>query len=159
MSSKVMPNAVILGEVSRMLCEGHSVVLMTKGNSMLPFIRGGSDSVELVREESYGPYDIVLAELSEGHYVLHRILSAGDGIVTLKGDGNLRGTETCRLGDIKGRAVKIISRRGKETDCLSAGFVRRSRLWVRMPYLCRRILIAIYRRIIGYEDNRRIQDA
>lgn len=159
MNSIVIPNAVMLGEVSRMLCEGHSVVLMTRGNSMLPFIRGGADSVELVREDSYGPYDIVLAELSEGHYVLHRILSIGEGIVTLKGDGNLLGTETCRVDDIKGRAVKIISRKGKETDCLSAGFERRSRRWVRAPYLCRRICIAVYRRIIRYEDNRRIQNA
>lgn len=159
MNSIVIPNAVILGEVSRMLSEGHSVVLMTKGGSMLPFIRGGKDSVELVRADSYGPYEIVLAEVTEGHYVLHRILSVEGSAVVLKGDGNLRGTETCRVDDIKGRVVKIISRKGKETDCLAAGFERRSRRWVHMPYLCRRVLIAIYRRIIGYEDNRRIQDA
>lgn len=147
MSSVVLPNAVMLGEVSRMLSEGHSVVLMTKGYSMLPFIRGGSDSVELVRKESYRPYDIVLAEIQEGHYVLHRILSIENGLVTLKGDGNLRGTETCREADIRGRAVKVISRNGKETDCLSSGFERRSAMWVRAPYIVRRVLIAFFRRI------------
>ena len=43
----ILPNALMLGEVSRMLDDGHSVVIMTKGASMSPFIRGERDSVEL----------------------------------------------------------------------------------------------------------------
>lgn len=159
MSSIILPNALMLGEVSRMLAEGHSVVIMTKGTSMLPFIRGGSDSVELVKEETYGLYDIVLAEVAEGHYVLHRIIGLDGGSVTLKGDGNLKGVEKCSLSDIRGRAVSIIGKTGRKTDCLTKRFNNRSRMWRNAPYVCRRYFLAFYRRLIRYEDNRRLQDA
>ena len=159
MNSIVLPNALMLGEVSRMLDEGHSVVIMTKGVSMLPFIRGGSDSVELVKEESYRLYDIVLAEVAEGHYVLHRIIDLDADNVTLKGDGNLNGVEHCRLSDIRGRAVSIIGRNGRKTDCLTKRFYNRSRRWRSAPYIYRRCFLAFYRRLIRYEDNRRFQNA
>ena len=94
-----MPNAVLLGEVKQFLREGRRVILQVKGNSMLPFIRGGRDSVELTAESSYGIGDIVLAEIDKGHYVLHRIVAIGGheaaDKVVLMGDGNLRGTEEC----------------------------------------------------------------
>ena len=48
----VLPNAIMLGQVSEFLGEGHSVVIMTKGQSMSPFIRGERDSVELLRRPS-----------------------------------------------------------------------------------------------------------
>ncbi|MCS3105152.1 hypothetical protein [Phocaeicola vulgatus] len=45
------PNASLLGEVENMLADGRSVMLKATGNSMLPFIVGGRDSV-LVRRPS-----------------------------------------------------------------------------------------------------------
>ena len=49
MHKVVVPNAILLGEVKSLLAEGKDVVIPTKGNSMLPFIRGGRDSVNLRR--------------------------------------------------------------------------------------------------------------
>ena len=148
MTMMTVPNDVLLGSVSEMLSEGHPVVIMTKGSSMLPFIVGDRDSVELVRSGSYGPNDIVLAEIRPGMYVLHRVFVVEGDRVTLKGDGNLKGVERCQLSDIKGKVSRIIRPSGKETDCGTGKFYRRSRRWRLFPYPVRRLYLAIYRRLV-----------
>ncbi len=144
---RVIPNSVMLGEVSRMLDEGHSVVIMTKGASMSPFIRGERDSVELFKEPSVSVGDIVLAQIAPGHYVLHRLHALDGDRVTLKGDGNLDGTESCTLGDICGTAVAILRPGGRRIDCTTPRWRRRFRRWVGSGRTVRRIVLGIYRRI------------
>ena len=61
MNKVVVPNSILLGEVRSLLAEGKDVVIPTKGNSMLPFIRGGRDSVNLRRLDTLEVGDIVLA--------------------------------------------------------------------------------------------------
>ena len=107
-----LPNEVILGDASAMLAKGKDVTISTKGNSMLPFIRGGVDSVELRKIPAIHRGDIVLAQIAPGHYVLHRVFRepeicpdgrlAPETRITLMGDGNVRGTEICRACDICG---------------------------------------------------------
>ena len=143
----VLPNAVMLGEVTRMLEEGHSVVIMTKGSSMSQFIRGERDSVELIKQQNVAVGDIVLCQLTPGHYVLHRVHAMKDDKVLLKGDGNLDATERCTLADVCGTAIAIIRGNGRRIDCTSPGFKRRSRRWVSAPRLVRRYALGIYRRI------------
>ena len=144
----ILPNEILLGEVAAMLKEGHSVVLMTKGNSMLPFIVGGRDSVELVRRDAPAPGDIALAQITPGHYVLHRVISVEDGRVTLKGDGNLVGTEKCTTADICGIVTAIVRPGGRRTQCGTKAFARKSRTWASLPYIIRRYTLSIIRRII-----------
>ena len=43
----IVPNAILLAEVSALVQEGKQVELLTKGCSMLPFIVGDRDSVRL----------------------------------------------------------------------------------------------------------------
>ena len=148
MEQIVLPNSIMLAGVSEMLSEGHPVVISTKGGSMMPFIRGGKDSVELVRCDEYKPYDIVLAEVLKGHYVLHRVFSIDGDKVVLKGDGNLVGTEECRLENISGKAIHIIRPDGKKKGCTTACFLFRSRIWRKMPYFCRRVFLHFYRKTI-----------
>ena len=143
----VLPNAVMLGEVSRMLDEGHSVVIMTKGSSMSPFIRGERDSVELLKLPQVEVGDIVLCQLSPGHYVLHRVRAIKGDKVLLKGDGTLDATERCTLGDVCGTAVAILRPGGRRIDCRTERFKRRSRRWVSAPRIVRRYALGIYRRI------------
>ena len=132
MHKVVVPNAILLGEVKSMLAEGKDVVIPTKGNSMLPFIRGGRDNV--------------LAEIREGTYVLHRVFALDGDTVTLMGDGNLRGVERCRREDIAGTAMSVLRDGSKEVDCRGRKAMRRARAWRRlMPF--RRIILGIYRRI------------
>lgn len=144
----ILPNEILLAEVSSLISEGHPVVIMTKGNSMLPFIRGEKDNVELVRPENPSVGDLALCQISQGHYVLHRIISLEGNDVVLKGDGNLKGTEHCTRADICGIVTKIMRSSGREVICNSPAFKRRSRLWAKMPYMVRRYTLAIYRRLI-----------
>ena len=116
----IVPNAILLAEVSALVQEGKEVELLTKGCSMLPFIVGDRDSVRL-RKEPVAVGDAVLAEIAPGRYVLHRIISLVKDRVVLMGDGNLSGVETCGLSDVKAKAVAVIRPRGKEIDCTTAG--------------------------------------
>lgn len=146
MKKLVMPNEILMGEVKRLLSQGTTVTIMTKGNSMLPFIVGERDSVVL---KPYGVPrigDIALAQLDNGLYVLHRIIGISDtGIVTLMGDGNIRGTEKCRTDCLCGKAVTVI-RKGKRCNPDSEGWVRMYNIWRRLLPV-RRYLLAVYRRL------------
>lgn len=142
----VLPNAVLLGEVKGLLAEGKDVVIPTKGNSMLPFIRGGRDCVNLRRLGSLDVGDIVLAEIREGTYVLHRVFALDGDAVTLMGDGNIRGVEHCRRQDVAGTVLTVLKENGREVDCRSPKAMRRARTWRRlMPF--RRIILGFYRRL------------
>ena len=63
MKKVIVQNDQIFSEVTKLVSEGGNVTLKTKGNSMLPFIRGGRDSVVLVKADEIKLYDIVLAAL------------------------------------------------------------------------------------------------
>ena len=139
-----IPNGILLREAENFLREGREVVLMTKGFSMLPFIRGGRDSVVLVRQQTYLPGDVVLARLSEGNYVLHRIVEMNGDCVTLKGDGNLKGTEQCSQEGLCGKAVELQDRKGRSRK------VRSAELWNRIPYTIRRYTLGILRRTLQH---------
>ena len=143
----VIPNHILLREVSSLLAEGKEVILMTKGNSMLPFIVGDRDSVRLKRMPGVEEGDVVLAQISEGHYVLHRVLKIDGASATLMGDGNIKGTEQCTVSDICGTALAVIRPDGKETDLRSASSMRQARAWRRL-LPCRRVILGIYRRTI-----------
>lgn len=145
MKKVVMRNDHLLPEVARLVAEGESVNIKTKGCSMLPFIHGGKDSVVLVKAEDVKPMDIVLAEVSEGMFVLHRVMEIKDGYVVLMGDGNIRGRERCRKDKVLAKAVSI-EKDGKSVDCCSRGHIFKARVW-RFLLPLRRYLLAIYRRL------------
>lgn len=145
MEKKVLPNDLLLGEVSRLVEEGEAVTLMTKGVSMLPFIVGGRDSVVLEKPGELEPGMIVLAEVSKGIYVLHRIIAVEGDKVTLMGDGNLAGVERCRKEDVKAVAVRIL-KPGKEIDINGKSHQRHAWMWKSLLPV-RRWILAVYRRL------------
>ena len=145
MEKKIIPNELLLGEVSRLVADGETVTIMTKGSSMLPFIIGGRDSVVLERPEELMPGMIVLAFVDGCRYVLHRIISVEGDVVTLMGDGNIARVERCRIGDIKAVAVQILTPR-KQIDCMSRSHLRLAAIWKSMLPV-RRWILAVYRRI------------
>ena len=136
----VVPNEILLEEAADLLSKGIEVILMTKGNSMLPFIRGEKDSVNLKKYDTVKAGDIVLARIAPHRYVLHRVIQVEGDRITLMGDGNLVGTESCRLPDVLGTVQEIIRPDGS-TRKVTDGAVWRKLLPVR------RYLLAIYRRI------------
>lgn len=129
-------------EIVRMLDEGHTVTLKTKGSSMRPFIVGGRDSVVL--EAVHGEVctgDVVLACIPGRGYILHRVYRREGDACVLMGDGNLCATERCSRDAICGRVTQII-RQGRVVDCAS----RRERLlarWWRHLLPLRRVLLKL----------------
>lgn len=141
MTSVQLPNDVLLSGADAFLKEGRDVVLKTKGNSMLPFIRGDRDSVRLRKPDRLEVGDIVLVRLP-GRYVMHRIISCDGDDFVMMGDGNLVGTERFVRNDVVGKVVTIIKESGKE---VTPG---KGRIWKKLRPV-RRYLLAIYRRIFN----------
>lgn len=135
-----LPNDVLLTEVGKLLSDGHEVEMLTKGNSMLPFIVGDRDSVRLKKKDAYSAGDIVLAQIRKGHFVLHRIKSIDlSGNVVLMGDGNISGTEKCNADDICGAVTAILKPKMEVVPGKAA-------LWGRLVPV-RRYLLYIYRHL------------
>lgn len=66
------------------LGRGESVRFYPKGTSMMPMLRQGIDSVVLSPlPETLRKYDLPLYQRADGHYVLHRIVKAGDTITCI----------------------------------------------------------------------------
>lgn len=141
----ILPNHILLPEVEKLLGEGIKVTMRVKGDSMLPFIRGERDSVELQKPRMLRKKSIALARLSDGTYVIHRIIELSGDEVVLMGDGNLLKTEHCRQADIVGEVTQIL-RNGTFVKC--SCWVERVKASVWMMFLpMRRYLLAIYRRL------------
>ena len=132
-------------EAIRQAREGVRVTFPVKGQSMLPFIIGGKESVILRRPGVIGVGDVVLAWVDGSRYVVHRIIRIDDERITLMGDGNLT-TEHCALGDIKARVTHVVSADNKERDLHNRWRMLAARLWYWLRPV-RRYLLAIYRRV------------
>ena len=145
MKTAIIPNDILVTEIDRLIKEGSQVAFTPKGFSMLPFIRGGRDTVLLTAPEEINIRDIVLARVAPNRYVLHRVINISEGEVELMGDGNLVGTERCRLEDVLALALEI-RKDGKTIDCRSRKHLRRAGIWWALKPI-RRYLLAVYRRI------------
>ena len=152
-----LQNDVFLPQVVELINEGHTVTIMARGNSMMPFIKDGRDSLffsNLNLDIRVG--EAVLAEIHKGVFVCHRIVEIKDGKVTLRGDGNVQGTETCRIEDVKAQLVAV-TRDGKYYD-LNTSKVWKiySFCWTRLLPL-RRYLLALYRLLAMHQLPQRWQ--
>lgn len=132
------PNEVVLGEVQRVLNEGREVVMVPKGRSMLPFIRGEVDKVLLRKPTELKVGDIALAQV-EDYYVMHRVIAINGPQVTLMGDGNLQGTEQTTQAQVAGVVVEIITPEGRHRK------PSRGRLWHALLPV-RKYLLKVYRK-------------
>lgn len=114
MITKVMDNAVLLPFVINELEQnpGKTITLPLRGRSMRPFLEDGRDKALLTLATAVKVGDAVLAEISPGHFVLHRIINIDDMQVTLRGDGNLS-EEHCLLSDVKAVALGFY-RKGRD---------------------------------------------
>ena len=141
-----MTDNEFIEEAIRLVREGVSVTLPVNGNSMLPFIIGGKESVILQKPEQLIVGDVVLAWADGYRYVVHRIVRIDGERVTLMGDGNLVGTEHCILNDIKARVTHVVDAK-KRTHYLYKGWRKlAAKVWYWLRPV-RRYLLAIYRRL------------
>ena len=141
-----MTDNEIIDEAIRLVREGVSVTLPVNGNSMLPFIIGGKESVILQRHGQTAVGDVVLAWVDGKRYVIHRVIRIDGNLVTLMGDGNLIGTEHCSLSDIKAMATHVVDEQEHIYYLYNKWRKHAARMWFWLRPI-RRYLLAIYRRL------------
>ncbi len=137
-----VPNDEFLPRVHELIRAGHSVTIGVKGNSMRPFLIHARDKVVLTPFDTLRVGDAVLARVEQGMFVLHRIICMDGDRLTLMGDGNVRGTETCRVADVAGLVGTYIHR-GRAIPASDPRLCRRVRLWCRLLPV-RRVLLFFY---------------
>lgn len=155
MQTLQLENAIFLPQVCQLINEGHTVSIRAKGNSMRPFVESDRDVAVLAKCSECKVGDVVLAEITPGHYVLHRIDRIEGKAVTLRGDGNVCGTEHCTIDDIRALTCQFI-RKGKVWNLQTSRFWKiYSKVWVAMLPM-RRYLLALYRLLWRHELPQRL---
>ena len=140
-----MTDELIIQEAVRLVQDGVSVTFPVKGRSMLPFIFGGRESVILQKPGSLQRGQVVLAQVGPGRYVVHRIIKIEPDRITLMGDGNICGTESCTPSNVLAIATHVVDEKGKRRTLESKGQMFKARVWFRIRPL-RRIILAVLRR-------------
>ena len=120
-----------LRSVCERLRKGEGVSIIAHGDSMVPKIIGGKDTLLLSPATRPVLGAIVLACTNHG-YVIHRIISIEADRVTLMGDGNLCRTEHCMPSDIYGTVTRISGRKASK-----------ARLWRSLRPVRRYLLLAL----------------
>lgn len=122
-------NAILMPEIAKLLRQGHTVTIPLKGNSMRPYLVHKRDKALLVLpEQQLKVGDVVLAEVTPGRYVLHRLVgidscdpsgkcpeqcpSNSPVRIILRGDGNFA-TEVCNASNVIAVA-KAFFRKGND---------------------------------------------
>ena len=141
-----MTDNEIIEEAIRLVREGVNVTLPVKGQSMLPFIIGGKESVILHAPGLIDVGDVVLAWVDGNRYVVHRIIKLDYDRVTLMGDGNVAVTEHCRLNDIKARVTHVVDAKDRTHYLYNRWRMLGAKVWYWLRPI-RRYLLAIYRRV------------
>lgn len=139
-----LANHIIIPEIKKFIDEGQSVTFSVKGVSMRPMIEGGRDSVVL--EPCTGELhigDVILAEIHPQVYALHRIERIEGDSITMRGDGNLVGTETFHRDAVIGRAAAFI-RKGKRLSTDSKRWRVYSAIWPKLLPVRHYILFALH---------------
>ena len=136
----------VIEEAVRLVQKGVTVTFPVTGQSMLPFIIGGKESVILHRPGLIDVGDVVLAWVDGNRYVVHRIIKLDYDRVTLMGDGNVAVTEHCRLNDIKARVTHVVDAKDKTHYLYNRWRMLGAKVWYWLRPI-RRYLLAIYRRL------------
>ena len=141
-----MKDEDIILEAIKLVQEGISVTLPVRGQSMLPFIIGGEESVILTWPGLLQEGDVVLAWVDDCRYVVHRIIHIEYDRLTLMGDGNVVGKEHCHLNNVKAKVTHVVDKQGKRRYLYTRWRCRGARVWYWLRPV-RRYLLAIYRRL------------
>ena len=142
--NKISDNEIIQNAV-QLVNEGMRVTFPVKGYSMLPFIIGGVESVDLVKPENLRVGHIVLAWVEQQRYVVHRIIQIEGERVTLMGDGNIAGVEHCLLSDVAALAINVVDAKDVHHPLYAPWRDQAQKLWWRLLPI-RRWILAIYKR-------------
>ena len=141
-----MTDDVIIKEAVRLVQDGVSVTFPVKGRSMLPFIFGGRESVILQKPQDIQRGQVVLAEIAPDRYVVHRIIKVETDRITLMGDGNISGTESCPPDKVLAIATHVVDEKGQRRPLYSRARNAKAKLWYHIRPL-RRYILGVLRKI------------
>lgn len=139
-----LPNG-FMHEAASLLREGKSVKLHITGDSMLPFIHGGEDVVEIEPCPATGdlPEWCCPFYCWEGRYMIHRYVGREGEYCLMLGDGNIARIEKVRRDEITGLLRRIYRPDGSVQDCTSTRWLKRGEWWYRLRPLRRWLLPAM----------------
>lgn len=141
----------ILDNIEALIPVGESFELRVTGYSMLPMLGRGNDTIIVRRTTTTEPIDgrIAMFRERDGHIVVHRVRSIANGIVTLMGDGNIKGTERCPRERIVGLVEYVRRENGDVVSCTSRWWRTREKMWLLTPLIIRRYALALMRRLLN----------
>ena len=147
MAIKVIKNDLFFLEVIDRIFADERVRIRAKGNSMLPMIRDGKDEIILEKpnKHSFQKSCLLLVQLKDERFVLHRVKEIDGTHIILQGDGNLSIVESCTPEDVIAEATTVY-RNGKAIQKGSFRWNLYRYLWPKNRFL-RRVGLGIYRRM------------
>ncbi|MDD4372055.1 MAG: S26 family signal peptidase [Anaerostipes sp.] len=113
------------------LSMGREVSFTITGNSMWPFLCHRRDKVvlESINKNKIKKGDIILFQVSEGNYVLHRITKKIGDLYITTGDGNTWRDGVVSPNQVVAR-VSMMVRKGKKIRCDNIWWRMIIRLWM-----------------------------
>ena len=125
-----VPNSQFFALAKQLLQGGKKIELSVKGNSMFPFLRDGETVIvaPVSVNDSLKKFDIILAETSTGHIMMHRIREISPAGIRMKGDGNLYQSELVCPEDVMGRVLTVV-RHGKNVSLYTPFGLFLARVW------------------------------
>ena len=161
--SNQFPNEEWIPLICEYLTDTKPVILKLRGNSMRPFLESDRDHGFLLLPKGLKRGDVVLAEIADKHFVLHRIDSItlngkkikgicenSDADVTLRGDGNPVGTEKCKLKNVRAICVKV-RKKDKIYDLKTSKRWKIYSWWWTHTLFMRRYQLALYKLLWRHE--------
>ena len=147
----------VLDNIELLVAVGQSFELHVKGYSMLPMLGFGDDVIIVRRidteEDIVGR--IAMFRGAQNQIIVHRVLTVTNGVVVLRGDGNIVQTEQCQRGEIIGVVDKVRREGGKVVDCTTPRWKRMERLWLSLPRWIRGKMLGAMRRWLDYKRKKR----
>lgn len=155
MSNKVISMQELGEIIKEQLNNGGKVKFTPKGRSMLPMLRDNKDTVVLEHPQGrLKKYDLPLYQLSDGTYILHRVVKVcSDGSYVMCGDNRIVYEYGIRDENIVGLVTEF-TRKGKSYQCTDKRYKLYCFFWVHIYGIrkgyrtTRRLLGRIKRKII-----------
>lgn len=148
---------IATADITNLLEEGATFKIVVRGYSMLPLLGFGHDTIVLRRIDKSEDISgrIAMFRNDSGRIVVHRIIGINNGIVSLRGDGNLYQVEQCKREEVIAVLESVVRENGKEISCSSRHWHRMERLWLSTPLWMRRYALAILRRVADFRNKTR----
>ena len=141
-------NKIFFAEVENLLAEGESVTVRVRGCSMMPHLRDGKHSVVVRRCKAE---DIKLGAVMffeyRGQWIMHRLRRIEGDRLIFAGDGNYKLVEIVGREALRGVVTDIISLSGYKFSCEGFKWRFKSSVWLMLPAIVRRYMLAIIRRL------------